>query len=639
MAILGHTHMVSGLLALPMGAAVFEHVGVMHPRHVGALVLAALMTMVISSPASAADEEWEFDGGGSGYGVGLSQYGARGQALDGRTASQILERYYTGAYVVEMPADHWSAQPLGLLVGLFPGAISVDLGAIGGPVAICQPMTECPPSAPFPSPTFADVTIDPGETWKFEVNGTFPERCRFRKTAPEPVGNLGWRACDAALTKANQTDHRYVVNGKEFAQGQIQFTETFTRFNVVVALSLEEYLYGHHMVPSSWPTEALRANAIMARSLALAEAEKAGGYVESGPATNGACGCHVRGGYSGWSEEDPIGGDAWVDAVDSTGGDILIHPRSYWEPFDIALPSYSLSNGGASESEDFVWGTEPQRTPWLRSVPDPWSADPALNPDARWTVVVPASKAKAYLGWDVLTSVEVVAGPPGAVVWFTGRANGAPVTRALSGANLVRFLRDHAHRRDGQQMAVSPYVIRVRSAPIFSDIDGDIFEAAIVWMAREGITQGCNPPANTRYCPEDDVTRGEMAVFLARAMDLPPASRDYFDDDNGRFYEGAANRLLEAGVTVGCGPGRFCGQRLVLREQMAAFLARALALPASSVDRFGDDDSSEFEGAINRIAAAGITLGCNPPANDRYCPTRNVTRGQMAAFFKRSFGN
>jgi hypothetical protein len=50
---------------------------------------------------------------------------------------------------------------------------------------------------------------------------------------------------------------------------------------------------------------------------------------------------------------------------------------------------------------------------------------------------------------------------------------------------------------------------------------------------------------------------------------------------------------------------------------------------------FVDDDMSIFEGDIEWLATANVTLGCNPPANDQFCPTSNVTRGQMAAFMRR----
>ncbi|MCH7979597.1 MAG: S-layer homology domain-containing protein [Acidobacteria bacterium] len=68
-------------------------------------------------------------------------------------------------------------------------------------------------------------------------------------------------------------------------------------------------------------------------------------------------------------------------------------------------------------------------------------------------------------------------------------------------------------------------------------------------------------------------------------------------------------------------------------------IVRALDLPPTNVEHFTDDDNSPFEDHINRIAEAKITLGCNPPTNDRFCPNDHVTRGQMAAFLKRAWGS
>jgi hypothetical protein len=68
---------------------------------------------------------------------------------------------------------------------------------------------------------------------------------------------------------------------------------------------------------------------------------------------------------------------------------------------------------------------------------------------------------------------------------------------------------------------------------------------------------------------------------------------------------------------------------------MAAFLVRALDLTGRDNDPFVDDDSSVFEADIAKLAASGVTRGCNPPVNDRFCPDDSVTRGQMAAFLHR----
>ena len=116
----------------------------------------------------------------------------------------------------------------------------------------------------------------------------------------------------------------------------------------------------------------------------------------------------------------------------------------------------------------------------------------------------------------------------------------------------------------------------------FGDDNGHVFENDIEWLANKGITRGCNPPTNDRFCPDDFVTRGQMAAFLVRAF-------SYTDDGGG--------------------------------------------------SRFVDDNGHVFEADIARLAAAGVTKGCNPPKNDRFCPDDFVTRGQMAAFLHRAIGD
>ena len=129
------------------------------------------------------------------------------------------------------------------------------------------------------------------------------------------------------------------------------------------------------------------------------------------------------------------------------------------------------------------------------------------------------------------------------------------------------------------------------------------------------------------------MTRGQMAAFLNRALDLPATSTDFFDDDDGTSFEGDINRLAAARVTGGCASRLFCANASVTREQMASFLARAFSLPGAAPDYFGDDDASVHEGDINRLAQSGITGGCG---DARYCPRSLVTREQMAAFLYRA---
>jgi len=173
----------------------------------------------------------------------------------------------------------------------------------------------------------------------------------------------------------------------------------------------------------------------------------------------------------------------------------------------------------------------------------------------------------------------------------------------------------------------------------FVDDDGNVHEGSIEAIAKAGVTKGCNPPSNDRYCPAGSVNRDQMAAFLARALDLPGTDLDFFSDDAGSIFEGDINRLAAAGITRGCNPpvgDRFCPGSVVTRGQMAAMLARAFGYPSSPVDRFNDDDGHLFESDIGAIAAQGVTLGCNPPDNDRFCPDAVVKRDAMASFLTRA---
>ncbi len=168
----------------------------------------------------------------------------------------------------------------------------------------------------------------------------------------------------------------------------------------------------------------------------------------------------------------------------------------------------------------------------------------------------------------------------------------------------------------------------------FDDDNGSIFEDDIEWLSLSGITSGCG----TRiFCPKLTVTRGQMAAFLNRAFNLPPATQDYFTDDDTSIFEDDINRLAQSGITKGCGTTTFCPTGNVTRGQMAAFLVRAFGYTDDGGgDLFDDDDTSIFEGDIDKLATAGVTLGCNPPANTNFCPLGNVTREQMAAFLRRA---
>ena len=116
----------------------------------------------------------------------------------------------------------------------------------------------------------------------------------------------------------------------------------------------------------------------------------------------------------------------------------------------------------------------------------------------------------------------------------------------------------------------------------FTDDDGNVHETNIEAIAAKGITKGCNPPQNHRFCPNGNITRGQMAAFLVRALGLTDdGGGDLFVDDNNSIFEADIDKLRTAGITKGCNPpenDRFCPDEPVRRDQMASFMARAFAI-------------------------------------------------------------
>jgi hypothetical protein len=106
-----------------------------------------------------------------------------------------------------------------------------------------------------------------------------------------------------------------------------------------------------------------------------------------------------------------------------------------------------------------------------------------------------------------------------------------------------------------------------------------------------------------------------VGVLLLGAIDAASATLPAggtFVDDNGSPHEGNIEAIFSAAITRGCNPpanDRYCPGRVVDRGQMAAFLNRALELPQTDEDFFDDNEASTFEDDINRLAAAGITKG------------------------------
>ena len=110
-----------------------------------------------------------------------------------------------------------------------------------------------------------------------------------------------------------------------------------------------------------------------------------------------------------------------------------------------------------------------------------------------------------------------------------------------------------------------------------------------------------------------------MAVWMVRVLDgADPAgsgSSRFADVDAGAWWAPFVERLAELGVTAGCatGPLRFCPDEAVTRGQMARFLVRAFGLEGGEPAGFVDADGSTHAGSIDALAAAGVTAGAALP--------------------------
>ena len=167
------------------------------------------------------------------------------------------------------------------------------------------------------------------------------------------------------------------------------------------------------------------------------------------------------------------------------------------------------------------------------------------------------------------------------------------------------------------------------------------FYSYVTTLVRNGITVGIGGGI---YGVNDNTLRQQMAVFLLKAKFglcyVPPPCTGVFSDvPCPSNFAPWIEALADLGVTGGCGPGIFCPQNPVRRDQMAAFLLKAkygstYVPPPCSGDFADVACPSLFADWIEQLAAELITSGCG---GDNYCPLNPNTRGQMAVFVVKTF--
>jgi len=164
----------------------------------------------------------------------------------------------------------------------------------------------------------------------------------------------------------------------------------------------------------------------------------------------------------------------------------------------------------------------------------------------------------------------------------------------------------------------------------FVDDNHSVHEGALTELYARQLLFGCR---EDRACPDDDLTRAEFATLMHRVVGAP-GGPDAFSDDDGHWAEKSLDALAAAGLVRGCDPPantRVCPDDPVTRAQVAVIVRRALSLE-DGPDAFTDDDGHWAEAEINAVAASGITRGC---AEDAFCPDRTMSRAEAATFMVR----
>jgi hypothetical protein len=163
----------------------------------------------------------------------------------------------------------------------------------------------------------------------------------------------------------------------------------------------------------------------------------------------------------------------------------------------------------------------------------------------------------------------------------------------------------------------------------FVDDDNSRFEPFIETAKESGLVAGCNPPANDRVCPHQLITRGNMAIMVARALGVSAKGKDHFTDDNGHPAESSINGITESGVLMGCEKGQVCPNRLITRGEMAAMIARAFPTKAKpNPGKYSDIADSAFKEPLSLLAAQGGLMACDQPTNQRLCPDSAVQKDE-----------
>jgi stage II sporulation protein D len=300
------------------------------------LALALVAAFFVAAPAAQAATKLTITGAGFGHGIGMSQYGTYGYSLHLKTYDFILSHYYTGTALGRLDAN----PEVKVLLQGGKKSISFSGGLNAG-----------------------DADLDPSQTYTVKRGS---DGLVLRDATGTSIGTTpGPLRVDAPVGQALRlmgTSVPGVTNG--LYRGSLLISASGSRLIAVNALDLEDYVRGvvSGESPAAWPTEALKAQAVAARTYAITT-DAGGGLFDQYADTRSQV-------YRGVSAEAPST-DA---AVAATTGQVVTYGGR-----PVTTYFFSTSGGETEDIENSFVGSQPQ--PWLKAVDDPFDN---VSPKHRW---------------------------------------------------------------------------------------------------------------------------------------------------------------------------------------------------------------------------------------------------------------
>lgn len=367
--------------------------------------------------------DFTVSGAGWGHGVGMSQYGARAMAAEGKSATSILQYYYNPAKVTATEATASGNIRVQVLK-----APTSSLTVAGGRLRVTDPAAGTSHTAVSGSTLtlkrsgsqlsyvlqtpagFDAVPRDGNKDGVRDVNPAPQATKAAGKLRISWEGTRAWPSPNRATISVPGANAESRDPGL-YRHGLLEAGVLDDQVNLVATLRLnDEYLYGLSEVPSSWPSAVLQAQAIAGRTYALRKVNT----------LRASCDCNLTDEvqdqkFTGWKKENeqPGYGAKWKKAVDATvsrnsagvptSGKVVMHAGR------LAETVYSSSTGGATRNSEDVWGAA--ALPYLRSRADPWSLKAsANNPYRTWTQRVSQREMAKVFGLPDVVSVKFARG-------------------------------------------------------------------------------------------------------------------------------------------------------------------------------------------------------------------------------------